>query len=184
MGRYWRYQQLENDEHWKAGQLVEDIKRITSASEFGFIIQGLAAHILLRLGAGVLEINSSGHPDIVAEYSTHIVRYEIEADMGGYRDRLLTQADINSLSPKKPTDKGYFALALCGPYPSWVLLDYSVIRRRTIRTSPIVLRTLSDKQASDLWTKEFISLILRNQKNLKLFSFDYLCRLAIEGRPL
>ena len=35
-------------------------------SEFGYRLQALFAHILLRLSARVVEINAKGHPDIRA----------------------------------------------------------------------------------------------------------------------
>ena len=72
----------EYPRHWEAGKCLEILKDAVGLSEFGYRIQGLAAHVLLRLGAKVLQINSQGHPDIIAEAERGLIRIEVEADAG------------------------------------------------------------------------------------------------------
>ncbi len=176
---------VEDTRHWEAGKCLETLRAAVGLSELGFRIQGLAAHVLLRLGARVLEINSQGHPDIVAEIERGLMRIEVEADMQGSRARALTEEDLDGIAPRSPTDKGYFALALCGPYPRWLLIDYSRLRRRFGKpASPAILQGLSDAEASERWTAEFITLLITHCQHLHVFSFDFLVRRALEGKSL
>lgn len=175
----------ESTSHWQAGKCLQTMRDAVTLSEFGFRIQGLAAHVLLRLGARVLQVNSQGHPDIFAETGIGSIRVEVEADIHGYRPRLLTEEDLDGIAPRKITDKGYFALALCGPYPRWLLVDHSRLHRRhDTPASPAILKALSDVEASEQWTSEFITLLLTHCQHLLAYSFDLLARRALEGRPL
>lgn len=175
----------EDTRHWEAGKCLKALRGAVELSEFGFRIQGLAAHVLSRLGARVLEVNSQGHPDIVAETDRGLMRIEVEADMQGSRARALTEEDLDGIAPRSPTDKGYFALALCGPYPRWLLIDYSRLRRRYgTPASPAILQALSDAEVSKRWTAEFTTLLITHCGHLPAFSFDFLTRRALEGRPL
>ena len=175
----------ENTSHWQAGKCLQTVRDAVELSEFGFRIQGLAAHVLLRLGARVLKINSQGHPDIVADTERGFIRIEVEADIHGSRPRVLTEEDLDGIAPREATDKGYFALALCGPYPRWLLVDHSRLRRRRgTPASPAILQGLSDTEASERWTTEFITLLLTHCPHLRAYSFSFLVRRALEGRPL
>jgi hypothetical protein len=175
----------KSNSHWEAGRCLQTMREAVELSEFGFRIQGLAAHVLLRLGAQVLEVNSQGHPDIVAETERGSIRVEVEADIHGSRPRLLTIEDLDGIAPQKTIDKGYFALALCGPYPQWLLVEHSrLLRRHGTPASPAILKALSDAEASEQWTSEFIKLLLTHCQHLPVYSFDLLARRALEGRPL
>jgi hypothetical protein len=177
---------MGDDTHWEAGKCLETLRGAVKPSEFGFRIQGLAAHILLRLGARVLQINTQGHPDIVAEIERGLMRIEVEADIhGSCAARLLTEEDLDAIAPRRITDRGYFALALCGPYPRWLLIEYSRLRRRRqTPASPAILQALSDVEASERWTAEFIALLLTHCRHLPAYSFDFLARQALEGKSL
>jgi hypothetical protein len=176
---------MGDDTHWEAGKCLEALRGTVELSEFGFRIQGLAAHIMLRLGARVLEVNRQGHPDIVAEFDRGLMRIEVEADVYGTRARLLTKEDLDAIAPRRTTDKGYFALALCGPYPRWILVDYArLCRRHGVPASPAILHGLADAEASNQWTAEFIALLVTHCRDLPAFTFGFLARRALEGRPL
>jgi hypothetical protein len=175
----------ENINRWLAGKCLQQVRHAIEFSEFGYRIQGLAAHVLLRLGARVLQINSQGHPDIVAETERGFIRFEVEADLHGARARIPTEEDLDGIAPRGVTDKGYFALALCGPYPRWFLVDYIHLRRRHGNpASPAIIQAISDAQVSEQWTTEFIALILAHRQHLQVYSFDFLVRRALEGKPL
>lgn len=176
---------VEDTRHWEAGKCLEKLKGAIGPSELGFRIQGLAAHVLLRLGARVLQINSQGHPDIVAEVERGLVRIEVEAAIHGTRARAPTEEDLDAIAPHSSTDKGYFAVALCGPYPRWLLVEYERLRRRHgTPASPAILQALADTEASEQWTAEFVELLVNHCTRLPFFSFDFLARRAKEGRPL
>ena len=176
---------MEDNRHWEAGKCLEMLKEAVGPSKFGYLIQGLAAHILLRLGARVLQVNSQGHPDIVSQTDRGIMRIEVEADIHCLRARALTKEDLDSIAPRSATDKGYFALALCGPYPRWLLVDHARLQRRHgTPASPAVLQALADIGVSKQWTDEFITLLITHRQRLGNFSFDFLTRRALEGRSV
>lgn len=175
----------EDTRHWEAGKCLETLRGAVGVSEFGYRVQGLAAHVLLRLGARVLQINSQGHPDIVAELDRGLIRVEVESDFHGARAHALTQEDLDGIVPRSATDKGYFAIALCGPYPRWLLVDHARLRRRHgTPASPAVLQALADPETSKQWTMEFIALLMAHCERLPLLTFDFLVRRALEGKPL
>ena len=176
---------MEDNKHWEAGKCLESLLSSIELSEFGFRIQGMAAHVLLRLGARILEINSQGHPDIMAESGTGRIFVEVEADIHQLRPRALTDEDLKGITPLRFGDSGYFAVALCSPFPRWLLIEHSRLqRRRGIPALPSVLRALANKDISNLWTSAFIDFLTTNCQNLKYFSYQFLEQRAIEGRPL
>ena len=50
----------------KAAECIENLHLTISSGKFGYKVQALAAHVLLRLNFQIEEINQSGHPDIIA----------------------------------------------------------------------------------------------------------------------
>ena len=81
----------------QATECIEQMRLSVEPPEFGYKIQALAAHVLLRLDCQVQEINQYGHPDIVATRDAEELRFEIEAEVGGPRLRQLTNQDFASL---------------------------------------------------------------------------------------
>ena len=65
---------------------------------FGFKMQAVAAHILLRLGHEVLEVKRFGHPDMVSVKDGVEYRFEVEAEVRGHRKRMLEPADFVGLT--------------------------------------------------------------------------------------
>lgn len=176
---------MEDSEHWTASKCLEGLRDAVGLSEFGFRIQALAAHILLRLGARVLHIHTQGHPDIVAETENGYLRIEVEAAVYGQRARALTKEDLVGIAPHSATDKGYFALAVCSPCPHWLLIDYlRILRRHGTPASPPILRGLADAATSKHWTDEFRKLLIARCRHLSLYTYDFLVHRALEGRPL
>ena len=85
----------------------------------------------------MLQINSQGHPDIVAETESGLMRIEVEADIYGYRARALTEEDLDGMEPRSATDKGYFALVLCGPYRHLPAFPFNFLARRALEGRPL-----------------------------------------------
>ena len=82
----------------RARRCIEDLRLSSSRSKVGYIAQALAAHVLLRLHYEVVEVNQSGHPDIIATRNdVGEVRVEVEAEAAGTRRRQLDTEDFESL---------------------------------------------------------------------------------------
>ena len=164
---------------------VDCLRRLqsrTSAGEFGFRIQALAAHVLLRLDHRVVAVNHSGHPDLVSLHDGQEFRFEIEASVSDVKTRMLTSSDFAALIV--PGAVGYYALAISFPRPYWVLVPARDLARRRSPAGLALLEALSDKALSSEWTDEYLSLIRRSCPQVLDRSFDQLVRRAINGSPL
>lgn len=166
-----------------ASECLERIHSSVSASEFGYKIQALAAHVLLSLGYRVETINPSGHPDIVAFKNGLEFRFEVEAEFGNPRPRKLTDADLSSLTGLQ-NGMGFFALAISFPRPYWVLVPALKLVGRNLPCPTILLEALSDRDYSSEWTHEYIYLLNAACRQIRLSSFGSLCRMARLGQKL
>ncbi len=166
-----------------ASECVERIRSSVSPGEFGYKIQALAAHVLLRLGYRIEAVNRSGHPDIVAVKERREFRFEVEAEAFGPRPRQLTAADFASLT-EAPNIVGYYALAISCPKPCWILVPASKLVCRTRPSANMLLEALSDKEYSAEWTREYVGLLQNACRQIRLASFSNLCKMARRGQRL
>ena len=150
---------------------------------FGFKIQAVAAHILLRLNHRVVQVNRTGHPDIVSLKDGVEYRFEVEAEVWDWRKRLLTAEDFAGLVGGQGV-VGYFALAVSFPTPYWVLVPTAVLDRRRAALGNALLEALSDKQISKAWTQTHFALLEKSGGVIRQRSFEYLTQLALTGCPL
>ena len=145
---------------------------------------GIAAHVLLAMGLCIAEVNSSGHPDIVAQSEHGIVRVEVETDTRGIGTHLPEPDDFAALAARSQGDSGFFAVLICSPFPKWIILDsYKLENRKTKLPLPL-LDALRNKEQSREWSKLFLEIILENQSQLRNYSFEWLVRLAIAQKCL
>ena len=159
------------------------IYRIRSASsepEFGYKVQALAAHVLLRLGYRVNELNSSGHPDIVAIRDGMEVRIEVEAEISPYQARKLTEADFSGLVGQ-PRVVGYFALAVIDPCPGWIVVPAVKLEDRVRRYPRALLEALSLEEESTSWTVQYQRMLSDSCRHIEMASFSQLRRRALLG---
>lgn len=165
-----------------ATQCLARLKSKTSAAEFGYKVQALAAHVLLALNHEVVEVNQRGHPDVVSVKDGEVFGFEIEAEVVGGAKRRPTSSDFDALMA---TDlRGYFALAVSFPRPYWVVVPAWRLMRRRLPAGNVLLEALSDKGFSSNWTREYLSMISRSCEQVSDRSFEQLVRRAITGRHL
>jgi hypothetical protein len=166
-----------------ASDCIERIRSSVVAAEFGYKVQALAAHVLLRLGYRIDAVNQSGHPDIVAIRGGTELRFEVEAEVIRPRLRKLTEADFASLLG--PTNaRGYYALVIAFPSPKWILVPASKLVGRTLSSPNMLLEAISDKEYSLKWTREYTLLLHQSCRQIRLTSFSALSEMAIGGRRL
>lgn len=173
------------DEYYKVHSILHDLRKNVGDSEFGFRIQGLLAHALMRLGIKIFEVNSQGHPDIVGDIENTRIKLEVEAAAGKARRRIIDEEDIEAIKPNNKNEKGYFAVCDCGLPPEWLLVDYQRLRWRSSESlSMIILKSLRDKKFSIRCTEQFFSLVLLNTERLPSFTFSILRARALRGEEL
>ena len=168
---------------WYASECLRRARARTTATAFGYKLQVLAAHVLLRLNHRIMEVNSSGHPDIVSIKNGLQFRFEIEAEVTTTRKRRLTDADFRGLLGGSK-GLGYFALAVSLPKPRWILVPASKLLRRHMAAGNALLEALCDEEYSATWTQEYIELLLASCGQIRRRSFNQLVQMALEGRRL
>ena len=180
--RNWSRSTASSAQRAVAVECLNRLRSRTSAGEFGYRIQALAAHVLLGLNHCVVAVNPKGHPDLVSVKGGQEFRFEVEAEVIGFRRRMLTKSDFAGLL--SPGIVGYFALAVSFPRPYWVLVPAESLARRKGPAGHALLDALSDKTLSSDWTHEYLSLIGRSCREMLNRSFDQLVQRAIDGRAL
>lgn len=152
-------------------------------SEFGYKMQAVIGHILLRRGFEIREINQSGHPDIVADLDGVRHVFEIEADTSSPKPKQLTRQDFESLLCDKAT-LGWYGRLVNLHTPYWILVPASKLVRRSRATSVSMLMALSDKEFSDACTSVYFEILNRSLNRIRESSFGRLSADAIRGQPL
>lgn len=155
-----------------------------TATAFGYKMQALAAHVLLRLDYRIIEVKRAGHPDIVSVKDGREFRFEIEAEVAGPRARRLTSADFGALINNNSNAVGYFALAVSFPMPYWVLVPASKLIRRNLPSGNALLEALSNREYSEAWTQEYTALLQGSCREIRQASFKSLVQMALAGRRL
>ena len=168
--------------HAVAVDCLTRLQSEANAGEFGYKIQALAAHVLLRLNHRVVKVNRIGHPDIVSAKDGQEFRFEVEAEVAGSKRRMLTSSDFEGLIGAGAF--GYFALAVSFPRPYWVLVPARRLVRRDSPAGNALLEALSDKAFSSDWTREYLLLFGRSRREMLDCSFGQLVRRATAGRGL
>lgn len=166
-----------------ARECVDRIRDGVSPAEFGYKVQGLAAHVLLRLGYRIDAVNQLGHPDIVADWGGREFRFEVEAQVGRPRPRKLTDADFAALIGAGSAI-GYYALAVAFPAPKWIIVPASELAPRAQSYPNMLLEALSDKPFSNEWTSEYASLLCDSCNQIIASSFATLRAMALSGNGL
>ena len=166
----------------QAAECLGDLYLNISSAEFGYKVQALAAHVLLRLNYGIEEINRSGHPDIVATRGMDKLHFEVEAEVADPRPRKLTDEDFDALT-ELPGGVGYFALAISFPTPRWVVVPAERLKVRK-PSSNVLLEALSDADFSNAWTYTYLDLLKQECRRIRRASFRDLCERALAGRGL
>lgn len=167
----------------RSSECLQHMRAGVNATAFGYKIQALAAHVLVRLDYRIISINRSGHPDIVSVRGGKEFRFEIEAEVMGPRTRKLTSADFDGLIGG-PDVAGYFALAISFPMPYWVLVPVSKLIRRDKPIGNALLEALSDREYSEEWTQEYKTLLQGSCREIRQASFNDLVKLALAGHRL
>jgi hypothetical protein len=164
----------------EAANCLENLRLSVSPAEFGYKVQALAAHVLLRLNFEVEKVNRLGHPDIVAIRGMDKFHFEIEAEVAAPRLRQLTEEDFSSLTELQG-GVGYFALAISFPTPRWIVVQADRLKHRK-PSSNVLLEALSDIEFSNAWTSAYVELLRKECRRISRVSFRDLCERATLGR--
>ena len=167
--------------------VLDAVRRECGDSEFGYRMQALYAHVLLRLGGRVVVINAQGQPDVVADLSgtTMLVQVKSVFHGGPACGLQLSQRELDGIRPASEQEAGYLALLDCAVPVCWVVLDHDHSILQDLASVRIAtLRAAKKEPLSEECTSEFADLIIRNQAKLGNLTFGILRARALRGRPL
>ena len=169
---------------YDAAKLLTDLRNDVGFSKFGLVVQGLFAHVLLRLGWNVLDVKNPGHPDICAILAGQLYNIEVETATRKTLPRQLEQRDLDVLQGRREGENGYFCVLDCGPPIAWLCVDVASLGSRTsgeLRLS--LLRGYSNREMSLDCTTEFSRLVTKEARSLHQLTYDLLRQEVLCGRP-
>jgi len=163
-------------------RLVHDLRADIGDVEFGYRVQGFLAHVLLRLGAEVVEFNAQGHPDLVVDLDVRTL-IEVEAAPALARSHTIKIEDIEAIHAAQTS--GYLALLDCAIPVAWIMLAHEKLDRQGPGPiSLVTLRAMSDTKLSRPCTEEFLKLIADNRHRLLNLTFHLMRERALRGQAL
>ena len=174
----------------KTSQLAYDASKVLyplraqNPTSFGHLTQVLFAHVLLHLGARVVDIRNPGHPDIIAQINGQLHNIEVEVAP----PRKVTQlepGDLDVLLNRGQGEHGFFCVLDCGPPITWICVDGASLGYRIkgkLRLS--LLRAYSEKSYSRDCTEVFSELVVQNARHLPYLKYRQLRQMAMKGSPL
>lgn len=165
-----------------AHRIVDELRAGVGDIEFGYRIQGFLAHVLMRLGAHVVELNAQGHPDLVVNLDGRIP-IEVEAAPALVRIHTVKCEDIDAIQGTEKS--GYLAVLDCALPLSWIMLGHEQLKRHGPGSvSLVTLRAMSENEFSSLCTEEFIRLITENRDRLLNLTFHLMRERALRGQSV
>ena len=168
---------------YDAARLLAVLRDDIGFSRFGLVVQGLFAHVLLRLGGDVLEVRNPGHPDIRANLAGRVHNIEVETAKRKTIPRRLESGDLEVLQGNGDGVYGYFCVLDCGPPISWLCVDVASLGHRASGILHMsLLRGYCNKDFSTDCTSQFADLVTGEAKNLRNLTYDQLRREALQGR--
>lgn len=176
-----------SNKYFEVKHVLDTLHRNIGDSEFGYRIQGLLAHVFLRLGGSIIEIKPQGHPDIITSLGSHKFLLQVKTTYSKIRRRnfVLDYHDLLGIKPTDQNARGYLALLDCVVPPSWILVNYNKLQRLIKgATHVITLRAMANKDLSLECTREFVDLVLKHQHHLRNLDFSILCSRALKGEGL
>lgn len=165
---------------YEAARVLGKVRARMNEAAFGYLLQGLLAHVLLHLGFAIEEVKATGHPDIIATRGGRRIGIEVE---------LLPQAATTYQFRAEDVcmeDTGYLVLVECGEPVACLCVPFARAARwvgRAVRA--VTVRALADRLMSEECSDEFCRLVLANGHALgTTLSFAILRQRALRGEAL
>jgi hypothetical protein len=166
--------------------ILAALRQRTGDAEFGYRMQALFAHTIMRLGWRILAINAKGHPDIHAQAADEEVLIQVKSN--AHRSaRSMLELSFDDVEGIRAIGRrtGWFALLDCAVPVQWFVIDSQ--RARSLLGRPLHLATLKancDPEISATCTRHFHEIISNSRVRLPTLSFHVLSRRALIGDGL
>jgi hypothetical protein len=163
--------------------LLKGLRRKCGDSEFGYRMQALFAHTIIRKGWHITAINAKGHPDIRAQTSDDelLIQVKSNAHLSANSNLELSLDDVGGIKAVGRRT-GWFAVLDCAAPVQWIMI--SGVRAVSLLGRPMHLATLKancDLEMSTSCSRHFYGVISDNHVRLATLTFQVLCRRALAG---
>jgi hypothetical protein len=172
--------------HRSLAEILLELRVEGSDSEFGYRMQALFAHILIRIGCHIDQINTHGHPDIRATRGDREVIVQVKTVLHSSAGTVfdLSQSDFAGISKLGRRD-GFLAVLDCAEPAQWILISSD--RAATLLTGPVRIATLvavREREMSVDCTEEFEQIVRSYASDLRNLSYGLLRDRALQNQPL
>jgi hypothetical protein len=166
--------------------VLENLRANCGDSEFGYRMQALFAHVLMRLGATVLEINAKGHPDIKALMGQELMLVQVKSagHSGPSSMFSLSDSDFAGIASDERA-AGYLAFLDCAAPVSWHIVKSGAagqLRGRFVPVESIV--AMRDETLSVECSEVFAEMILSIKDRLGVLTFAIVSARALNGKEI
>lgn len=162
---------------------LRDLRNRCGDAEFGYRMQGLFAHVLLRLGWYIIEVKSKGHPDIRARLGDHECLVQTKSAMHRAANSTIAMSpeDIKGVT-ELGRRTGWFAVLDCAFPVQWVVVNGSRAVALLGKRLPLaLLRANSDIRFSSDCSRQFHQILAENGERLTTLTYALLCSRALKG---
>jgi hypothetical protein len=166
--------------------ILDRLRTAWGSSDFGYRMQAVFAHVLLRLGGQILEVNAQGHPDVKAKMAGQQMHFQVKTVSHSHPNFqfCLSAKDLAGISPGY-RDYGFLAVLDCAAPVDWLLVPEG--RARLLVERPTLIATLRAEKIDPFsaeCSEAFWDLVLAEQERLLHLSFSLLAQRALHGEPL
>lgn len=174
------------DGNYEIGSLVEELRHRRSDSEFGYRMQAIFAHVLMRQGWRILEIKAKGHPDIRAAMGDHGLFVQVKSVSHRSANSTIELSSDDAAGIRAMGQHaGWFAVLDCAVPIQWIVIE----RGRAVRLlgTPhhlAILQANRDVVLSKHCNEAFLEIISEHQERLPNLRYTVLCNRALAGNGL
>jgi hypothetical protein len=171
---------------FEAGDILKQLCNQCGDIEFGYRMQALFAHILMKKEWNIVEVNAQGHPDIRAERGGESLLVQVKSVGHRSPNSLITLSkdDVDGIAALGNRGGWFAALDQASPV-QWIIVTRDTASRLLGR--PLHLSTLlanSDAIVSDECNRSFYDLILLHRNRLPQLTYGILRRRALSQDEL
>ncbi len=175
-----------DERQFRAKPVLDSLRQHCGDSDFGYRMQGLFAHVLLRLGARIIEVNAHGHPDVKAQLGDRTLNVQVKAALHGEPTFQFDLAAKDLAGIRSPSGiGGYLAMLDCAEPVSWILvheMKLVTLLGQSVRMA--TLRADRDTLFSQECTDEFLDLVITHADRVFGLTFRILANRALRGETL
>lgn len=165
---------------------MDSLRTKCGDSEFGYRMQAMFAHILLRQGAVILEINAQGHPDIRARTNDREILVQVKTTSHHWSNPsfLMSDEDLVGISEQGRRD-GWLAFLDCALPVEWILVAKKELLPFANTLMQVeTLRAISDQPKSTQCTRDFFDIMQKMGERVFNLSYKILRTRALKNEPL